>query len=389
MRIALNAHFWGRGTTGSGQYMHALVDEFRAIAAGYNELDSERLHLILLADAPATRRAREHPPPRDVTWQAVTTPFDAISPNLAKVWFEQVAALRAARRADADVYHVPYFAPPLHASVPVVATVHDLIPMRLPAYRGATLVQLYTALVARAARTTDRILADSDASRRDVLDLLGVPAERVQTVYLAASEAHRPQSADAVAQVRAQFDLPDYFALYLGGFDVRKRVPLLIRALARTRGDWPLVVAGRLPERDTPFKPDPRHVARNAGVTDRVRFIGYVSDAAKPALYTAATLFVFPSIYEGFGLPPLEALSCGTPAVTTDASSLPEIVGDASRLVPPDDEHALAQALNELMKDRDARQMLAERALEQAERFSWRRTAEATLTAYRDVSRTP
>lgn len=385
VRIAINAHFWGRDTTGSGQYLHALLDHLREITVEAEDA-VPRPQIVCIADAPAAHRARSHLPPRDVAWQAVTTPFDGIDDNLAKVWFEQVAAPRAARAADADVYHVPYFAPPLRSPVPVVATIHDLIPMRLPAYRGSGLVRLYTALVARAARQSAAILADSEASRRDAIEFLRVPPTRVRTVYLAADEACRPPTEDAVTQIRSRFDLPPRFALYLGGFDVRKRVPLLVRALRRTSGTWPLVIAGRLPDRDTAFTPDPRRVAAETGVLDRVFFLGFVPDHVKPALYGAADLFVFPSVYEGFGLPPLEALSCGTPVVTTDAGSLPEIVGAAGRLVAPDDEAALATALDELMRDEPARRALADEALRQAARFSWRRTAEETVSAYREVA---
>lgn len=383
MRIALNAHFWGEPTTGSGQYLHALIGALRHICSGHTANSPEHLQLILIADATAARRARQQLPPRDTTWQAATTPFDTINPHLAKVWFEQVAAPRAAHAAGADVYHVPYFAPPLRSSVPVVVTVHDLIPMRLPAYRGSFGVRLYTWLVARAARTAGVILTDSKASRRDALALLHVPAERVRTVHLAAGERYYPPSIHEVRRIRAGYDLPDRFVLYLGGFDVRKRVPLLLRALARTLGRWSLVVAGRLPEHDTSFTPDPRRVAQEAGVADRVRFIGFVPEADKPALYAAADLFVFPSIYEGFGLPPLEALACGTPVVTSAASSLPEIVGDAGRLVPPDDEEALAVTLTALMEDEPARRSLAAKARRQAERFNWHETAMATVAAYR------
>jgi len=178
--------------------------------------------------------------------------------------------------------------------------------------------------------------------------------------------------------------------LYLGGFDVRKNIATMLSTY-RWAGpaigeNCPLLVAGRLPERDTPFTPDPRRLAREQGVDERfVRFIGFVDEADKPALYRGAAAFVFPSRYEGFGLPPLESLACGTPVVGSDVSSIPEVVGDAGVLLSPDDAEGMAGALIQLATDDDFRAELSRRALAQAARFSWERTARETLAAYRDV----
>jgi len=374
VRVAMNAHFWGRTTTGSGQYLHALVKALGRLG----------VEVLLVADSAAARRAVATLPPPNVTWRVAGTPFDGRQPHVAKVWFEQVAAPRLAAALGAELYHVPYFAPPWRAPLPTVATVHDLIPLRLPSYRGSALVRLYTALVARAARRADRLLADSEATRQDIFELLGVAPDRVRTVYLAvADDGASRVSPGAVRALRGKW--PDGFALYLGGFDVRKRVPLLIRAMRHVAGRWPLVVAGALPRRDTPFTPDPRRVADEAGVADRVIFLGRVDEGQKWALLSAASLFVFPSVYEGFGLPVLEALTCGTPVVAAAASSLPELVGPAGRLVPPDDELALASAMEALMADEGERARLASLARERAGRFSWARTAAQTAAVYREL----
>jgi glycosyltransferase involved in cell wall biosynthesis len=178
--------------------------------------------------------------------------------------------------------------------------------------------------------------------------------------------------------------------LYLGGFDVRKNVATVLAAYRQAGsviGDMcPLVVAGRLPEQDTPFTPDPRRLAREQGVDERfVRFIGFVEEADKPTLYQGATAFIFPSRYEGFGLPPLEALACGTPVVGSDAASILEVVGPGGVLLPPDDAKGMARALIRLATDAGFREELSRRALAQAACFSWERTARETLVAYRDV----
>ena len=373
MHIAISAHFWGQSTTGSGQYLHRLVETF---GHSYPNVD-----LTLIADSEAARRA---PPPDGVRWIVAHTPFDR-NKNLAKLWFEQVAAPRTAQRVGADLFHVPYFAPPFSRALPVVVTIHDLIPMILPAYRGRALVRAYTTLVARAARSAEYILADSDASRRDILRLLAVEPERVQTVYLAAEERFRPQAPTAMAEIRQRLNLPEQFALYLGGFDIRKNIPCLLQAVANSKGTWPLVIAGKLPRHDSPFRPDPRRLVQELGIAERVHFTGWIEEEDKAALLATASLFVFPSAYEGFGLPILEAMACGTATLTTDVSSLPELAGDAAALVPPNDVKALTTAMDYLMEADEARTALAARGPVRAAAFSWLRCAAETFAAYQLV----
>ena len=309
--------------------------------------------------------------------------------NLAKLWFEQISFPKVGLSMGLDVLHVPYFAPPLWKPRPVVITVHDLIPMTHPGYRGSALVRAYTRLVAAASRTATLILTDSEASRRDVLRLLRVPTERVRTVYLAADPAFFPPGPEAVQAVRDKYGLARPYVLYLGGFDRRKNVVGLIRAFSLLprgiRDRHHLVIAGRLPPRGSDFFPDPRSAAREAGMAGGVIFLDWVPEEEKPALYGGAACFAFPSFYEGFGLPPLEAMACGAPVVASKAGSLPEIVGDGGLLVDPWDEDALAGAMARLLEDVDEREALSWKALERARRFTWERTALETLAAYREA----
>ncbi|HYN88661.1 MAG TPA: glycosyltransferase family 1 protein [Ardenticatenaceae bacterium] len=383
MRVALNAHFWGRETTGSGQYLRRLVAAFCT-----HHPDVE---IALIGDVAAAERRRETPISTGVTWQTALTPVDRRNRTRAKLWFEQVAFPRAARAAGCDLMHVPYFAPPLRRVAaltrstreqPVIVTVHDLIPLLLPEYRGRWLVRGYSRLVARSSRQADLILADSDASRQDVLRLLHVPSDRVRTVYLGVDARYRPQPVKEIARVRRKLSLPERFVLYLGGFDVRKQVPMLLAAARRSQIAWPLVIAGRLPTADTAFTPDPRRVAAELDVGERVHYAGWIDENDKPALISAAAIFVFPSRYEGFGLPVLEALACGTPTITTTASSLPELAGDAALMIAPDDVDGLAAAIDKLMRDEETRTRLAERSPVQAARFTWERCAAETAAAY-------
>lgn len=344
--LAVNGWFWGQLQTGSGQYLHHLVEALPQVAPEH------RYSLVLPA---AVDQGLAPPAPWRV--EVVLTPEDWVGRNLAKVWFEQAGFPRACGRLGADVALVPYWGSPWSQPRRLAVTVHDLIPLLLPAYRGGMAQQLYTGLVSRTARRADVVLTDSQASRQDVLAHLGIAAERVHAVPLAASPQFRPiDDAGELAQVRERYGLPGgqgdrRFVLYLGGFDVRKNVPRLVRAYgmllrqADHAADTPrLVIAGQLPTSDTPFTPDPRRVIAEEGIDDWVHFIGWVDEVDKPALYSLASLFAFPSLYEGFGLPVAEAAACGTLVVTSDRSSLPEAAADAI-LVDPEDETALAAAL--------------------------------------------
>jgi glycosyltransferase involved in cell wall biosynthesis len=307
------------------------------------------------------------------------------------LWFEQVAFPTASRRLRADVAHVPYWAPPLAASVPTVVTIHDLIPLLLPEYRAGWLVRLYTGLVSRSARNACLVLTDSEAGRRDILHHLRLPAGRVRTVPLAASDGYSPEPAPDDAATCGRLGLPGCYVLYLGGFDRRKNVATTLaayrQALTRLGSRCPLVIAGRLPEHDSAFAPDPRRLARELGIDDAlVRFPGFVDEEDAPAVYRGASAFIFPSRYEGFGLPPLEAMACGTPVVGSNTSSMPEIVGEAGMLFDPDDTAGMASALVRLVSDRPLRAEFSKRAVTQAARFSWCRTAELTLAAYQDTA---
>jgi glycosyltransferase involved in cell wall biosynthesis len=319
--------------------------------------------------------------------QPLSTPFDRISENLSKLWFEQVSFPRAARRQEADLAHVPHWGSSLRPAMPTVVTIHDLIPLLLPSYRGNFLVRSYTRLVSAAARRSAGVITVSRASQQDIVKHLRIPATRVWVTHEAAPPFFRRADGPQIEAVRQKHALPEAFLLYLGGFDVRKNVSGLLSAFARLQeregfADARLVVAGRLPKTDSEFTPDPRRIARELAIEHRVTFTGWIDEADKPSLYTAATGFVFPSLYEGFGLPVLEALACGTPTITSDVSSLPEVVGQAGLLVSPGNEAELTAAMESLLLDSTLREKLQHMALEQADRFSWQQTAQATVGAY-------
>ncbi len=388
MRIGLNGWFWGSPEVGSGQYVHHLLEALLRVAP-------EHTYILYLPGA--FPHALHVPVPEGVQVRVVRTPFDPRFENLAKVWFEQIGLPRAAEEDGVDVLHVPYWGSALVRRVPTVVTVHDLIPMLLLSYRGGPLVRMYTRLVASSARRADMVLTDSRASRRDIRRYLKVPRERVRAVPLAVDAMYqRVDDRERLEYVREKYRLPDRFLLYLGGFDQRKNITTLMQAYAalvytaQQSGDAapipiedvPLVIAGRLPVRDTRFFPNPRRIVRAFRIEPYVRFIGWVDEEDKPELYTLAEALVFPSLYEGFGLPVLEAMACGTPVIAANAASLPELVGDAGLLVAPRDVEGLAEAMLRVLQDAALRAELSRRAVEKARQFTWEEVARATLDAY-------
>lgn len=384
MKIALNANFWNQPNTGSGQYVRALTHALlqRDIDNDYCLITPQRL----LENTPPC--VTIHPAP------------NRFSEKLAKVWFEQIAFGRACQQERVALAHVPYFAPPLFPGTPMVVTIHDLIPMLLPLYRGSLLVRAYTQLVARGARRANAIIADSECSKRDIVQRLSIDPARVHVIHLASDERYQPADATQIDVVRRKYSLPAKFLLYLGGYDQRKNVRVIIQAFARLRDlhaqGFRLVLGGVILGRDSEFFPDPRRLAREANLPDdAIQYVGWVDEDDKPALYASATAFAFASLYEGFGLPPLEAMACGTPVICSNASSLPEVVGDpstssgqvAGMLIAPDDVGAWAEAIRAVLTDDARRSEMRERGIAQAKNFSWRRCAAGTLKVYEQVSK--
>lgn len=306
-----------------------------------------------------------------------------INPRVRIPW-EQLLAPLLLRRSGADLFHGVHSVVPLACPVPSVVTVHDLAFIRFTetfrAYNRAYLDFATRVSVRRAAR----VLVVSEHTRREVVGLLGVPAERVVVTPNAAREHFRPPERGTLERFRAARGLPEQFILYVGTLEPRKNLTTLLEAYAELARDHelPLIVGGGKGWLyDAVFQR-----LEQLGLRERVRFVGYLDEEELPLWYAAATVFVFPSLYEGFGMPPLEAMACGTPVITSNSSSLPEVVGDAGITIPPHDPAGFAEALDRVLRDPELRQELRERGLVQATRFSWRTTAERTLAAYRDVA---
>jgi glycosyltransferase involved in cell wall biosynthesis len=378
MRVVFNGWFLAHNPhTGSGQYLRALLEWLPRVAPEHE------YHVVV----PAPNGRHLPALPAGVQPHALRSgPL-----HLAKVNFEQRLFPLACRRLGASLAHIPYWAPPLRSPAPIVVTVHDLIPKLLPAYRGGRRGQLYTALVSAATLGAALVLTDSQASASDIRQHLNVPAGRVRPIHLAAGPEYQPKGdwrADEAA--RAKYGLEEGYVLYFGGFDARKNVRGLLSAWtwadASIGQGYPLVIAGRLPEPGSSMFEDYPALARELDIAETVRFIGHVDETDKPALYRGATVFTYPSRYEGFGLPPLEAMACGVPVVTTTAGSLPEVMGSAAYLLPPDDTRNFGAAIITLVVEPSVHDEMRARGLDQAQKFSWEHTARETALAYADAA---
>ena len=355
MRIALDTQSTVGRKTGIGIYTARLLDALRRVGP-----EHEYREIAWGRDVPMRLDRR-------LQWQQWDLP-------------------RRAGAAGADLLHVPGFDAPRRKPCPVVLTVHDLIGMLFPKNLPPVSRFYWSRWLPLSVHWADRVVTDSEHTRRDIVRLLGVPAERIAVIPLGVDAAfRRVTDAEALATVRERYELPVAFILYVGTLEPRKGLDTLVDAYAALADTLPhdLVIAGKRGWYTEALFTQVRHL----GLEHRVRFTDYVADADLPALYSRATAFAFPSRYEGFGLPPLEAMACGTPVVSSDAASLPEAVGDAGLLVPPDDPIALAVALRRLLEHADLRARLSAAGLVQAQRFTWEETARKTLAVYQELRR--
>jgi glycosyltransferase involved in cell wall biosynthesis len=326
----------------------------------------------------------------------------ALYENKGKAGLAQIGFSMFLRKLPAEVYHIPLNAVPLMMPKPYLVTIHDMSSLLFAAQSGYR-NNLRLFYLRRGLLRADQVLAVSTATRHDVENVLRIPASRMRVVYNAPDPVFTPGSprpsnsdtpalhAPEIQRVLDRYRIHYPFLLYVGRTNPQKNIPRLVEAFAVVRGelqdhpeykDLRLIIIGD----EIAKHPALRHAVIQSRVEEAVRFLGFVPIDTLRTFYQAAAAFVFPSLYEGFGLPPLEAMACGTPVVCSNVSSLPEVVGDAAVIVNPENVFEIARGIRELLLDNDLRDRLIERGFEHLRRFSWESSAGQVLQTYKEIA---
>ncbi len=289
------------------------------------------------------------------------------------------------QRIDVDLLFSPSYSAPIFSPVETVVTVHDITYEVNPKwFHPKERIKMRT-LTRVAAKRADHIIAVSESTKRDLVDYYKISSDKISVIYEASNEKFKPAVVERNRIVN-KYKLNNNFFLYVGSFFARRNIPVLIEAFQYVREEVPdveLLLIGQ----DRSYPPlKLNQLLTGKGLNEKVKWIEYVSEADLVTLYNLASAFVYPSSYEGFGLPVLEAMSCGTPVITGDRSSLPEVVGKSGLLVEPTDARAFAAAMIGILKNEELRRNLSEKGMERAKKFSWRRAAEETLEVFKRVA---
>jgi glycosyltransferase involved in cell wall biosynthesis len=316
--------------------------------------------------------------------------FKAVAETAAAYSIKEQFALPAdLRRVGAELFHAPHYVLPPLTPCRSVVTIHDCIHLRFPQYLPSKFGYAYArAQMWMATHRAARVITVSEASKRDILRYFRVPESRIDVIYNAIDDRFwQEPSADDVMRVRERYRLTDPFVLYAGNIKPHKNLERLIEAFHLMRHDRPhlssvqlLIIGDEISKYAALRRAVHRHKLHK-----HVRFFGFVTDQTLAALYRLADVFVFPSLYEGFGLPPLEAMASGTPVITSNVSSLPEVVGDAALMIDPYEPAAIADAMQRVLTSPELREDLQRRGLARAREFSWERSIKRVREIYDEV----
>lgn len=353
MKIAIDVQTTLGQPTGFGFYVSNLTKGLNSLANGNN--------FVLIRPDSET----DFSTPRRFYWDQVTYP-------------------RKAKAAKVDLIHQPCFSAPLLVRCPVVITIHDIISLLYPESIPFASRMFYSKWMPLTYGKANKIITISQSTKNDIVRVLKIPEEKITVIPLAVDEKfEQPIKGEEVARVKKKYKLSQDYILHVGTLEPRKNLQFLIDVFSEVirkgkNSSLNLVITGK---KGWYYEGLFRR-ARELNLEDRVIFTGYVDEADKPAIYKGAKIFAFPSVYEGFGLPPLEAMASGVPVVSSNTSSIPEVIGEAGVLLPPNDTEKWVRAITELNTNEDMRKKYIKLNKERVKNFSWIKTAKATIDVY-------
>jgi len=307
--------------------------------------------------------------------------------TIRRIYWESITLRRTALKDKVDILHIPGFAGPLlKGKFKKVTTVHDLIGMIYPNNLAPISRFYWQKWLPACVKNSDHIIADSENTKNDIIRLLGLPREKISVIYLAVDKIFKPADRqESKNLLKKNYNIAKPFILNVGTVEPRKNISLLIEAFYEykrlNKDELILVIVGK---KAWDYKRC-CDIINKLNISEYVIFCDYVKDTDLPIFYNSAELFIYPSIYEGFGLPVLEAFACGAPVICSNTSSLPEVAGEAGYYINPNSVDDIKRALSDVVKSKGLRVELKEKSLIQAAKFSWKSTAKATLDVYKEV----
>lgn len=302
-----------------------------------------------------------------------------------RLLWDQKLIPQKARAAKVDILHQPCFSAPIFYSGKVVVTVHDIIAILygkdIPFFSRL----FFAKIMPFSYRQADKIIAISHHTKKDIMQYLHIPSEKIKVIHLAADQCfYKKYLKNQIQKTTNKFKIQQNYLLHIGTLNPRKNLQFLIKVFAqiiKVLPNYQLVITGKKGW----YYQGLFESVKKLGLKDKVIFTGYITDEEKPLLYQGAQLFVFPSLYEGFGLPPLEAMASGCPVISSNTSSLPEVIGKAGILLSPNDELAWIRSIKTILSDKRLQRNLAKQGQEQASKFSWTRAARETMEVYKEI----
>ena len=370
MKIGIDARAakWYRGT-GIGTYTYQLINSI-------NMIDRENKYTLFLPEGSAS----------DIDFKD-NFKIKKICADSRNNFWNEVNIPNILSDLDMDLYHVPQngIGLPSNKTCPFIITLHDVIPYKMPHTVGKEYLKIFTKDIPKIIKSTDGIITVSNFSKDDIVKTFNFPRDKIHVTYLAAEDIYSPKDINESKSIAASYGIEGDYILYVGGFSPRKNIIGLIEAfslfLKKSKRKLFLVIAGKLGISYEDYKKR----ADELGISSSVIFPGFIKLTDMPYLYTAASLFAYLSFYEGFGLPPIEAMACGTPVLASNVTSLPEIIGDSALLVNPLDINKIEEAMEKLFDDKLLRKELISIGLNKSKFLKWENTAKSTLNAYNKI----